>query len=201
MLNLQASTALTTAADYLSDLAVVLREIPHAPMAEMIDALLEARTSGRRVYILGNGGSAATASHMVCDLVKTARVSGQPALRVFGLTDNTPLLTAWANDSAYDHCFAEQILALVEAGDLVIVISASGNSPNILAGLQAARERAARTVALVGFEGGLASGLADIVVHVPCRDYGLVEDAHAAIGHAVAMALKRATVDLVSALP
>ena len=140
---------------------------------------------------MGNGGSAATASHFVCDLVKTARVTGLEPLRVFALADNTPLMTAWANDAAYEQTFAEQILALVDPDDIVIGISASGNSPNILAGLAAAAERGARTIGILGFDGGKALDLVDVPVHVPCNDYGLVEDTHAAIGHAITAAIRR----------
>jgi phosphoheptose isomerase len=139
---------------------------------------------------MGNGGSAATASHMVCDLVKGAQVPGCAPLRVFGLTDNTPLLTAWANDHAYEQVFAEQIQAFVEPHDVVIAISASGNSPNILAGLRAAAARGAHTIAMVGFDGGAASELADLVIHIPSDDYGLVEDTHSAIGHALTAAVR-----------
>jgi D-sedoheptulose 7-phosphate isomerase len=192
MLDLAAARTLGPATTYLDNLADVIRRVPSEPLAETIDALLEARAAGRRVYVIGNGGSAATASHFVCDLVKTARVPGRRPLRVFALADNAPLLTAWANDACYERAFAEQIAALVEAGDVVIAISASGNSPNIVAGLQAAAALGALTVGLVGFDGGRARGCVDIAIHVPCRDYGLVEDAHAAIGHAITVAIRDA---------
>lgn len=180
------------AMDYLAQLAEVVRRVPAAALADAVELLLEAQSSGRRVYVMGNGGSAATASHFVCDLVKTAHVAGQRPLRVFGLVDNTPLLTAWANDAAYERSFAEQIAAMVEPGDVVIAISASGNSPNILAGLEAAASIGARTIGLLGFDGGLAHDLVDVAIHVGCHDYGLVEDTHAAIGHAITIAVRTA---------
>lgn len=178
------------ATEYLARLSTVLEYIPSRALSDIVELLLSARTAGQRIYLMGNGGSAATASHIACDLVKTAMVPGLAPLRVFGLTDNTPLLTAWANDRAYEGVFAEQVQAFVEPDDVVIAITASGNSPNILAGLKAASAKGAHTVALVGFNGGHASKLADIVVHVPCHDYGLVEDAHAAIGHALTAAVR-----------
>jgi D-sedoheptulose 7-phosphate isomerase len=190
MLDLRTTHALGSALTYLDDLAGVLRLVPSEPLAEAIDLLLAARAAGRRVFVIGNGGSAATASHFVCDLVKTAHVPGRRPLRVFALADNAPLLTAWANDDCYEHSFAEQIAALVEADDVVIAISASGNSPNIVAGLEAARALGARTIGLVGFDGGRARQLVDIAIHVPCHDYGLVEDTHAAVGHAITMAIR-----------
>jgi len=180
------------AGDYFAELASVLSLVPGAALARVIDLLLDARRTGRRVYVMGNGGSSATASHFACDLVKTAQVPGLKPLRVFALTDNTPLLTAWANDSAYDRSFAEQVHALVEPEDIVIGISASGNSPNIVAGLTAATEAGARTVAFLGFDGGASYNLADVPIHIPCHNYGLVEDAHSAIGHAITAAVRQA---------
>lgn len=181
----------SVAAEYLAALADLLRLVADESLSRALEMLLEARALGRRVYIIGNGGSAATASHFVCDLVKTAHVTGHAPLRVFALTDNAPLLTAWANDAAYERVFAEQLAALVEPGDVVIAISASGNSPNIVTGLTTAAARGARTIGLVGFDGGVARRIVDAAIHVPCNDYGLVEDAHAAIGHALTAAIRR----------
>jgi D-sedoheptulose 7-phosphate isomerase len=180
------------ATDYLSDLARVLALVPGDRLTRAVDLLLDARAAGRRVYVMGNGGSSATASHLACDLVKTAHVPGLKPLRVFALTDNTPLLTAWANDSAYEHSFAEQVRALVEPDDVVIGISASGNSPNIVAGLTAASAAGARTIAFLGFDGGASHDIVDLPIHIPCHNYGLVEDAHSAIGHAVTAAVRHA---------
>jgi D-sedoheptulose 7-phosphate isomerase len=176
----------------LTRLASVVGQVDGEALSEVIEYILEARATGRRVYVMGNGGSSATASHFVCDLVKTAQVAGLAPIRAFALADNVPLVTAWANDHAYERIFAEQINALVEDGDVVVGISASGNSPNIVAGLIAAREKGAHTIALVGFDGGDARDLADVAVHVDCHDYGLVEDTHAALGHAIAAALRAA---------
>jgi D-sedoheptulose 7-phosphate isomerase len=184
--------SVSQAALYLGELAGILDQVPADAVSEAIALLLETRALGRRVYIMGNGGSASTASHLVCDLVKTARVPGLPPLRAYALGDNTALMTAWANDKSYDYTFAEQIFGLVEYGDVVIAISASGNSPNIVAGLAAAAKQGAHTVALVGFDGGKAGRMADITVHVPSYDYGLVEDSHSAIGHAMTSAVRHA---------
>ncbi len=180
------------ASDYFSELASVLALVPAAALTRVIDLLLDARAAGRRVYVMGNGGSSATASHLACDLVKTAQVADHRPLRVFALTDNTPLLTAWANDSAYERSFAEQVLALVEPNDIVIGISASGNSPNIVAGFMAATAAGARTVAFLGFDGGAARDIVEVPIHIPCHNYGLVEDAHSAIGHAITAAVRQA---------
>jgi D-sedoheptulose 7-phosphate isomerase len=178
-------------AEYFGRLAGVLARVPHDRLGRAVELLLEARAAGRRVYVIGNGGSAATASHLVCDLVKTAHVRGLRPLRAFALADCAPLLTAWANDLAYERTFAEQILALVEPDDVVIAISASGNSPNIIAGLKAAAMRGAHTIGFLGFDGGAARRHVEVAVHIPSHDYGLVEDTHMAIGHAVTVAIRR----------
>jgi D-sedoheptulose 7-phosphate isomerase len=198
MLQLTETQPGTLAANYLERLAGVLALVPHDAVARTIDLLLEAQASGRRVYIMGNGGSASTASHLVCDLTKTARVAGQAPLRAFALADNGAVMTAWANDTVFERTFAEQIEGHVDIGDVVIAISASGNSPNIVAGLKAANARGAHTVSLVGFDGGAAAEIAEVVVHVPCRDYGLVEDSHSAIGHAMTAAVRSSLQALVA---
>jgi D-sedoheptulose 7-phosphate isomerase len=180
------------AIDYLADLARVLRELPGDTLERAIALFLETHAASKRVFVMGNGGSSATASHFVCDLAKTASVAGRPAIKAFALTDNTPLLTAWANDCSYTEVFAAQIRGLAEPGDLVIAISASGNSPNILAGLVAAHARGAVTIGLLGFDGGAARELVDVAVHVHAADYGLVEDAHSALTHAFAKVIQSA---------
>lgn len=177
---------------YLNSLAEVLQEVPEEPLAQALELLLGAQATGHRVYVMGNGGSAAIASQFVCNFSKTAQVAGHKAIRAFAITDNTPSLTAWANDTEYAKVFASQIQALVEPGDLVIAISSSGKSPNIVAGLRAAAAAGARTIGFLGFDGGQALQLVDLAVHVPRNDYGLVEDTHMAMGHALTLAIRKA---------
>lgn len=186
------SSRFVAAQDFLIQLETVLESISPDAVFQAIELLLETRATRHRVYVIGNGGSAATASHLACDLIKTAQVAGCDPLRVFALTDNIPLFSAWANDAAYEDAFAEQISAFVDPGDVVFAISASGNSPNVVNGLAAGRGRGARTIGLLGFDGGLARPLADIALHVPCFDYGLVEAAHLAIVHALTVAIREA---------
>jgi D-sedoheptulose 7-phosphate isomerase len=168
----------------------VLNSVPEHQVKRAIELLLQARARGSRVYVIGNGGSATTASHFVCDLVKTARVSPHAPLRAFALTDNMALLTAWSNDVSYEQAFAGQLEALLEPNDVVIAISASGNSPNIVAALRTARERGSITIGLLGFQGGAALSLVDVPIHVPIEHYGLAEDTHSAISHAISMAIR-----------
>jgi D-sedoheptulose 7-phosphate isomerase len=192
MIHIAHQASQSPAGEYLCRLAQVLDTAPREAIQQVIALLLDTRERRKRVYVMGNGGSASTASHLACDLIKTARVPGLAPLRVFALADNAALLTALANDTAYDRTFAEQIYGHAEEGDVVIAISASGNSPNVVEGLKAASELGAHTVALVGFDGGLAAELADITIHIPTHDYGLVEDSHSAIGHAMTAAFRQA---------
>lgn len=175
---------------HLARLAETLLRVPSEPVGQAVDLLLAARAAGRRVWVFGNGGSAAIASHLVCDLTKTAARAGEAPLRSFALTDNVPLLTAWANDTAYERVYAAQIEMLVDRDDVVIAISSSGQSPNIVVAVRSAQARGARIIGLVGFDGGPTLDLADVAIHVPAHDYGIVEDAHAAVGHALAAAVR-----------
>lgn len=192
MLELALAGSQSAILSHLENLRSILSQVPIDRLEAAIGLLLEARKTAHRVYVIGNGGSASTAAHFVCDLQKTASIPGQAPLRAFALTENTALMTAWANDTTYENVFAGQIMALADPGDVVIAISASGNSPNIVSGLAAATQRGARTIALVGFDGGAAVQLADVTVHIPCHDYGLVEDVHSALGHAITAAIRQA---------
>ena len=119
--------------------------------------------------------------------------AGAAPLRSFALTDNVPVLTAWANDTTYDRIYAAQIEALVDTDDVVIAISSSGRSPNIVAAVRSAQERGAHTIGLTGFDGGPTLDLVDVAIHVPVHDYGIVEDVHAAVGHALTAAIRAAS--------
>ena len=192
MLEVALAGSQSVVSSHLESLCRLLTQLPVDRIDAAISLLLDARKAARRVYVMGNGGSASTAAHFACDLQKTTAIPGQAPLRAYALTDNAALLTAWANDTTYENVFSGQITALVEPGDVVVAISASGNSPNIVAGLAAAAHQGARTIALVGFDGGAASQLADVTVHIACHDYGLVEDVHSALGHAMTAAIRQA---------
>lgn len=186
------SDSLHSISRYLADLSGVLDAMPRAPLAEIVERVLRAAREGRTILILGNGGSAATASHLACDLAKTAAVPGFPRIRALALTDNVPLLTAWGNDVSYDVVFAEQIRTYSMPGDVVIAISASGNSPNVLAAVAAAREIGTQVIGLAGFGGGYLAPLCDVCLVVPSSAYGPVEDAHMIVVHAVTSAIRSA---------
>jgi D-sedoheptulose 7-phosphate isomerase len=141
------------------------------------------------VFLLGNGGSAATASHMANDLSKATIVPGLPRMRVIALTDNVSIITAWANDESYDCVFKEQLENLLNPGDTVLAISASGNSPNVLRAMEFARERGAVTIGWTGRAGGCLKDLVDHCVHVPTDDVGMIENVHMVFDHLVTRAL------------
>jgi D-sedoheptulose 7-phosphate isomerase len=175
---------------YAGELGGALEALPVAVLVRVADWLLDCYRRGGTVFILGNGGSAATASHFACDLAKGARAPGLPPFRVVPLTDNVPLLTAWANDTSYERVFAEQLAPLARPGDVAILISASGNSPNVLAAAEAARECGAATIALTGRPGGRLAARADLSVRVGGCSIEQVEDLHLVVAHSLCVALR-----------
>jgi D-sedoheptulose 7-phosphate isomerase len=175
---------------YLSELEVVIHRLSREDINAVVEALLEAWRERRQVFILGNGGSAATASHMMNDLNKFASVEGRPRFRAIALTDNVPLLTAVGNDQAYADIFVEPLKNLLQPGDTVILISASGNSPNVVAAAEYARSQGARLIGFCGQPGGRLAQLADVRVIIPSDRIGQQEDGHLILNHALAFALR-----------
>jgi len=175
---------------YLDGLRGVLNEIHEDAVARVIDVLWEAYRAGSRIFIIGNGGSAATASHMMCDLAKGCAAEGRPLVKAMSLTDNVSLLTAVGNDIAYERVFTEQLRVFLEPRDVVVAITASGNSPNILDAVRYAGERGARTVGLIGFGGGQLKALVDADITVSSRNYGHVEDVHCVLEHLISQCLR-----------
>ena len=182
-------TASEFAKDYIHGLKGVLDRLPLKPVEEIIQAIEQAQKERRQVFVIGNGGSAATASHMMNDLCKgTLGHKGDapwPRLRVIALTDNVSLMTAWANDTDYDRIFSEPLKNLAQRGDVLIAISASGNSPNIIAAVEAAKHLGVKVIGLAGFGGGKLSKMADVSFVVASDEYGPVEDAHMILDHII----------------
>jgi D-sedoheptulose 7-phosphate isomerase len=177
--------------EYLADLRAVLDRLDTAVVDRITEAIWEGYEQGCTLFVFGNGGSAALASHFVCDIGKGTLAPGRKRLRAISLTDNVPLMTAWANDSGYGEIFAEQLLDLVRKGDLVLAISGSGNSENVVRGLQVAREAGAKTIALTGCSGGRVKALADICLVVPSDNMQHIEDAHLFSAHAIFNAIRQ----------
>jgi D-sedoheptulose 7-phosphate isomerase len=175
---------------YVTGLSAALRRLPYAEINWAAAALLAAYREGRSVFLFGNGGSASLASHFACDLSKGTAVNGARRFRVLSLADNVALLTAWANDTRYDDIFAEQIRNFIQPRDIAFAISGSGNSPNVLNGLAAAREARAFTIALTGYRGGKAVSLADLGIIVPSDDMQQIEDLHLTIAHSIFRAVQ-----------
>ena len=138
---------------YLRDVKETLDAVPHEALWDVIGVLRDAMLNGRQVLIMGNGGSAATASHFACDLGKGAVAKGCPGFRAISLTDSMAMFSAHANDYGYDHVFSSQLANLVQPGDVVIGMSGSGESRNVLNAIELARELGATTVGFVGFDG------------------------------------------------
>lgn len=175
---------------YLSDLQMTLGMLPIRPVERVIRELERARNEGRHVFIFGNGGSASTASHFICDLAKNTRREGGPLVKAVGLSDNMALVTAYGNDEGYESVFAQQLANLVAKDDVVIAISTSGNSPNVLRAIELARAAGARTIALTGATGGRLAAMSDINVHVPSERIEHVEDVHLVLEHMITARLR-----------
>jgi D-sedoheptulose 7-phosphate isomerase len=176
---------------YVERLDGLLRSIDRDALARVVDELRAARDRGSTVYVAGNGGSSATGAHWVNDLGKATKQSGRSPMRVMNLTDNVPWLTALANDEGYERVFAGQLENFARAGDVLIVITASGNSPNVIRAVETAQQFGMRTIGLVGFDGGIVSSMLDeaLLVRTELGAYGLVETAHAAIADIITSCL------------
>lgn len=168
-----------------------LDELPFAEMERAVEALEEAVRGGKRIFAFGNGACAAAASHFVCDLVKGCIVEGAPRPRAFCLNDCAPLVTAWANDESFERVFVEPLCNYLEAGDVVMALSASGNSPNVLRAAEYAREAGAAIVGLTGKGGGKLASLATIPIVIKSPSYEEVEDVHVVVTHMLKLALIR----------
>ena len=175
---------------YVDSLAIVLGRLALEDVLRVQDVLLEAWRGGKMIFIVGNGGSASTASHMANDLNKGSIVDGQPRFRAMALTDNVPLITAWGNDTAYHRVFVEQMVNFLTPGDVLVAISGSGNSPNVIAAVEWARREGAVTIGLTGGSGGRLRGLVDCCVVVPSSRMEQIEDMHLVLSHALCVGLR-----------
>ena len=171
--------------DYTAQLTQDSMRSDFTGLAALGELLLKSKAEGRRVYLAGNGGSAATASHMANDLIKGCRVGEQTGLRAVALTDPNAVITCLANDFAYEDVFSIQLETLADAGDLLIVFSGSGNSENIVRAVTAAKRLGLTTVALTGMDGGKLRGLCDLSIIAPSRSMEQIEDMHLFYEHAL----------------
>ena len=178
---------------YLKEVADIVErmetDLPEK-VEQIVEALLAARRAGRRIYTCGNGGSASTASHMASDLNKGSNRPDAPRFRAVALTDNIPAMLAWANDSSYEDVFVEQLKNHVETGDVVIGISGSGNSVNVLKAIEYANDAGAVTIGLSGFDGGKLAEISKISYTVPSDCMQQIEDIHLLIEHLISVVLR-----------
>jgi len=144
----------------------------------------------RQIFLIGNGGSAATASHFANDLLKSTVAEGKPRIKVIALTDNIPIMMAYANDCGYETIFAEQLDALAAPGDVLVAFSGSGRSPNVIRGLDLARQRGLTTIGVTGRDGGEMQGRCDICLIAPCQPMEQIEDVHIVLCHLIYSAIR-----------
>lgn len=178
---------------YLDQLKTVVDDIDPETVFEVAETLYRTYREGGTVFVCGNGGSASTASHMACDLSKNVTPAAQGRPRVVSLTDNMAHFSAIANDISYDDVFLEQLRNLMTGRDALVVISASGNSPNVVKAAEFALKLNAPVVAMTGFSGGKLASLSTFQLHVDCQDYGPVEDVHLVFNHLLVAALRSIT--------
>jgi D-sedoheptulose 7-phosphate isomerase len=176
--------------NYISALQLTMDQLPHQSIAAAIDTLQQARSKGSQIFILGNGGSASTASHFACDLSKNTRHEGLPHFRAIALTDNMALFSAYANDEGYENVFSEQLASLIRPEDIVIAISASGNSKNVIKAVEAAHKHQATVIGFTGFDGGDLKQLTHINIHVNSNIIEHVEDIHLMLEHLIVKTIK-----------
>ena len=175
---------------YLDEIGRILAQLPQDQIAQIIDILRRARLARKHIFLIGNGGSAATASHFANDLLKSTVSEDKPRMRVFALTDNIPVMLAYANDCGYETIFAEQLDALATPGDVLIAFSGSGSSPNVLRALDLAQARGMTTIGLTGRDGGQMRDRCDVCLTAPCDPMEQIEDVHMVLTHLIYSAIR-----------
>jgi len=174
------------AEQYRTELLSALDQVDTAKVQNAIEWFTEARSNGRAIFVCGNGGSASTASHFVCDMVKGASYKKAERFRIQALTDNLAAITAYSNDVSYEVVFVEQLKNFAQKGDLVMAISGSGNSPNVLRAVEYANSIGCKTIALTGRDGGSLGPMAELNIQVPVQHMGRIEDGHMIVCHMIA---------------
>jgi D-sedoheptulose 7-phosphate isomerase len=171
--------------DYRKQLIETIAQLDLSKVDQAIEWLKEARANHRHIFTCGNGGSASTASHFVCDIVKGASFNRQSRFRIMALTDNLATMTAYSNDVGYECVFVEQLKNFAEAGDVLLAISGSGNSPNVLRAVEYANASGLKTIAMTGRDGGKLGPMAQLNIQAPVPHMGRIEDAHMIACHMI----------------
>ena len=175
---------------YLDEVGNILRRLPPGQIGHIIHVLKQARLDCKQIFLIGNGGSAATASHFANDLLKSTVAADKPRMKVIALTDNIPVLLAYANDCGYETIFAEQLDALAAPGDVLVAFSGSGRSPNVLRALDLARQRGLTTIGFTGRDGGGMPERCDLCLVAPCQPMEQIEDVHVVLTHLIYSAIR-----------
>lgn len=177
--------------EYMSELDQTIRKLPAEKIDQLVHILHNARLNGRQIFIMGNGGSASTASHFVCDLAKNTAFPDLPGFKVIGLSDNMSIFSALANDHGYENVFVDQLRNFVQSNDIVIAISTSGNSENVIHAVELANTVGAFTVGMTGYNGGKLGKIASLEIRVPSHNVQHIEDLHLSIEHVICYSLLR----------
>ena len=178
--------------NYSVELKRTLDQIDRADIEKLEAYLVEACKNGKHVFVLGNGGSAAAASHWVCDFGKGINIGDSKRLKIFAPSDHSSIFTAYGNDNAYDQTMVEQLKNFLEEGDVVISLSVSGSSGNLVEAQKYAREAGAKTICIVGDYNGSLIGMSDLSIVLNSKNYGVVEDIHLILEHAISQDMKKA---------
>jgi D-sedoheptulose 7-phosphate isomerase len=174
----------------LNEINHTLHRLPQDQIAQIIHILKQARSERRQIFLIGNGGSAATASHFANDLLKSTVAEGKPRMKVIALTDNIPIMLAYANDCGYETIFAEPLDALAVPGDVLVAFSGSGRSPNVLRALDLARQRGLTNIGFTGRDGGAMAERCDVCLIAPCQPMEQIEDIHVVLAHLIYSAIR-----------
>jgi D-sedoheptulose 7-phosphate isomerase len=176
-------------AEYKEDLIQAINHLELDKVDQAVQWFREAQQNGRHIFTCGNGGSAASASHVVCDILKGASYGREKRYKILALTDSLSTLTAYSNDVGFEHVFVEQLKNFAGPGDVLLCISGSGNSPNVIRAIEYAKKIGCKTIAMTGRDGGQLGPLADLNIQVPIQHMGRIEDAHMIACHMIAYSL------------
>lgn len=177
--------------NYYDKFALALQSFDKTLLDDVLHVFEALAESGGTLWVAGNGGSAAISDHTVCDTTKGTHVEGHPVVRSVSLASNVPMITALANDISYDQIFRQQLIYYLQPGDAVLLVSSSGNSPNVVEACKYANEQGVPTIAFVGFQGGKLKRLADTTIHIEIDNFGIAEDTHQSLIHVLTQYLRQ----------
>lgn len=176
---------------YADKLAAALRAVSETALKQTYELISHTANNGGTIYVAGNGGSASISDHLCCDWTKGTRAHGHPPIRTSSLSANNALFTALANDYGYETVFSEQLEMLAKPNDVLVAISSSGNSPNIIRAIETAKKLKMQSIGMSGFSGGKLATVCDVSLHIAVQNYGIVEDCHQSLMHVLGQFLAK----------